>query len=120
MPPRAIRLSLPARREALGVVRAVIGGAASSRGLGFDRVEEARLAVNEAAAILIGDGRSSTLLCEFSGEGRLDIELQAEPGPTVWPPPGWPDSLECVVLTAVTDELELTSGPGVRLAILGS
>jgi anti-sigma regulatory factor (Ser/Thr protein kinase) len=117
MPPGAIRLSIPARREALGVVRAVIGGAASSRGFGIDRLEEARLAVNEAAVILIEDGRSSTLLCELSGDRRLDIALQADPGPETWPPPGWPDSLECAVLMAVTDTFELTDVPGVRLSL---
>jgi hypothetical protein len=117
MPPRAIRLSVPARHQALGVLRAVTAGAASSRGLGYDRVEEARLAVNEAAAVLIQDGASSTLVCELSGEESLDITLRAEPGPRTWPPATWQDSLECAVLEAVTDEFELTDGPGVRLSL---
>jgi hypothetical protein len=117
MPSRAIRLSIPARRDALAVVRAVTAGAASSRGFGYVRVEEARLAVNEAAAALIQDGTSSVLTCELSGEQSLEVLLQADPGPRAWPPPGWPDSLECAVLTAVTDTFELTKAPGVRLLL---
>lgn len=111
-----IRLVVPARREALRVVRAVTGGAASNRGLGYDRVEEARLAVNEAAAILIQGGDSSFLTCELSGTRRLDITLVANPGPEPWPPGGWMESLEHAVLTSVTDEFEMMAKPGVRLS----
>ncbi len=106
---------MPARREALGVIRAVTGGAASNRGLAYDRVEEARLAVNEAAAILIQGGDSSLLTCELSVTKRLDITLIADPGPETWPPRGWMESLEHAVLTSVTDEFEVMVKPGVRL-----
>ena len=98
------------------MVRAVTGGAASNRGLGYDRVEEARLAVNEAAAILIQGGSSSILTCEVSGTQGLDITLVASPGPEPWPPRGWAESLEHAVLESVTDEFEVTPQPGVRLS----
>ncbi len=116
MPSFAIRLVVPARREALGVVRAVTAGAASGLGLGFDRVEEARLAVNEAAALLIRDGGSTSLTCELSLEQGFEVAIDADPGPGEWPPQGWLESLERAVFSSVTADYELTSGPGVRLS----
>lgn len=114
-----VRLIVPAGREALSVLRTMAGNAARLSGFGYDRVEEARLAVNEAAAVLIADGRSSSLQCELSSEGiRLRVDLVAEPGPTQWPPAGWEDSLEHTVLSTVTDWYELGAGNDSRVRIL--
>ncbi|HLF44466.1 MAG TPA: hypothetical protein VJA46_13220 [Acidimicrobiia bacterium] len=114
-----ITLVVPARREALSVLRTIAGNAARLSGLGYDRVEEARLAVNEAAAVLVADGQSSSLRCELSSESaRLRVELVAEPGPAHWPPPGWDESLEHAVLSSVTDWFELGVGDGTRITML--
>ncbi len=119
MSPDVIRLIVPAGRDALSVLRTMAGNAARLSGLGYDRVEEARLAVNEAAAVLIADGQSSSLQCELSSEGtRLRVDLVAEPGPTQWPPVGWEDSLEHAVLSTVTDWYELGAGTDSRVRIL--
>ena len=101
-------------------MRAVTAGAASGLGLGFDRVEEARLAVNEAAALLIRDGRSTTLTCEISMGHGLEVAIDADPGPNEWPPQGWVESLERAVFSSVTADYELTSAPGVRLSFAAS
>ena len=114
-----IRLVVPARHDSLSVLRTIAGNAARLSGFGYDRVEEARLAVNEAAAVLVADGQSTSLRCELSSEtARLRVELVAEPGPSQWPPPGWADSLEHVVLSTITDWYELGVGDDTRVRIL--
>lgn len=115
-----IRLVVPARLEALGVLRIIAGDAARLSGFGYDQVEEARLAVNEAASLLVADGRSSSVRCVLSaGDTGLEVELGADPGPAIWPPEPWVGSLEHVVLSAVADALELLmeDGPVVRLSL---
>jgi hypothetical protein len=119
MAPDVIRLMVPGRRESLSVLRTIAGNAARLSGFGYDRVEEARLAVNEAAAVLMADGQSSSLRCDlWSESSRLRVELVAEPGPSPWPPTGWADSLEHVVLSTVTDWYELGTGDDTRVTIL--
>ena len=113
-----MRLAVPARHEALGVLRTMAGNAARLSGFGYNRVEEARLAVNEAASLLVANGRSNTVRCLLTADDSgLEVELEAEPGPTVWPPELWTDTLEYVVLSAITDSLELVADtpPKVRL-----
>jgi hypothetical protein len=119
MAPDVIRLMVPARRESLSVLRTIAGNAARLSGFGYDRVEEARLAVNEAAAVLVADGQSSSLRCDLQSESsRLRVEMVAEPGPSLWPPTGWADSLEHAVLSTVADWYELGNGDDTRVTIL--
>ena len=119
MAPDVIRLMVPARRESLSVLRTIAGNAARLSGFGYDRVEEARLAVNEAAAVLVADGQSSSLRCDLRSENsRLRVEMVAEPGPSPWPPTGWADSLEHAVLSTVTDWYELGNGDDTRVTIM--
>lgn len=115
-----ITLVVPARREALGVLRIIAGNAARLSGFDYDRVEEARLAVNEAASLLIADGRSTSVRCVLEPDSTvLDVELEADPGPVIWPPEPWVDTLEHAVLVAVTDgfELLMEKPPRVRLSL---
>jgi anti-sigma regulatory factor (Ser/Thr protein kinase) len=115
-----ITLVVPARRQALGVLRTMAGNAARLSGFGYNRVEEARLAVNEAASLLVADGRSSSVRCSIAADpGSLQVEMAAHPGPAIWPPEPWADALEHVVLAAVTDYFELSEdgGPVVRLSL---
>jgi hypothetical protein len=118
--PDLIRLDVPARRQSLAVLRNMAGNAARLCGFSYDRVEEARLAVNEAASLLVADGRSSTVSCSLtSDQGILHVEIGATPGPAIWPPEPWTDSLEHTVLTSLASELELiTDGsPMVRMTL---
>jgi len=96
------------------------GNAARLSGFGYNRVEEARLAVSEAASVLVADGRSSTVRCSLTAEnGTLYVEIEARPGPAIWPPEPWLDSFEHTVLSALTSEFELVSidGPMVRMTL---
>ena len=115
-----IRLVVPASHDSLSVLRTIAGNSARLSGFGYDRVEEARLVVNEAAAVLVADGNSSSLRCNLTSETtRLRVEISADPGPTIWPPADWADSLENVVLSTVTDWYELGTGmdTGVRIRL---
>jgi hypothetical protein len=99
------------------------GNAGRLCGFGYNRVEEARLAVSEAASLLVADGRSSTLRCSLTTEdGALRVEVEASPGPAIWPPEPWTDSLEHTVLSALANELELVLNerPMVRMTLEAS
>jgi hypothetical protein len=119
MSPDVTRIVVPAGRDSLSVLRTMAGNSARLSGFGYDRVEEARLAVNEAAALLVADGQSSSLRCELSSEtAQLRVELIAERGSSPWPPPGWADSLEHAVLSTVTDWYEFGTGDDRRVRLL--
>jgi hypothetical protein len=114
-----VRLVVPAGRDSLSVLRTMAGNSARLSGFGYDRVEEARLAVNEAAALMVADGPSSSLRCELSSEtARLRVELMAEAGSSPWPPLDWASSLEHAVLSTVTDWYELGTGADKRVRLL--
>ncbi len=118
--PDQIRLDVPARRQSLFVLRNMAGNAARLCGFSYNRVEETRLAVSEAAALLVADGRSSTVRCALTSDGgTLFVEIGATPGPAIWPPEPWTDSLEHAVLTSLANELELVSdgSPMVRMTL---
>jgi len=118
--PDQIRLDVPARRQSLAVLRHMAANAARLCGFGYSSVEEARLAVNEAASLLVADGRSSTVRCLLTcDEGTLHVEIGAAPGPAIWPPEPWTDSLERTVLTSLASELELITdrSPMVRMTL---
>lgn len=118
--PDQIRLEVPARRQSLAVLRNMAGNAARLSGFSYDRVEEARLAVSEAASLLVADGRSSTVRCFLtSDQGILHVEVGATPGPAIWPPEPWTDSLERMVLSSLATEFELITGgsPMVRMTL---
>jgi hypothetical protein len=118
-----MKVSVPAEREALRVLRMMASDAGNLMGLSYDQIEDARLAVNEAASVLVSEGGVRAIECRFTSDrGELGIELWAEPAPSVWPPVGFVDSLEQLVLDRVTDRLELvTDGrPGFRMGIAGA
>jgi anti-sigma regulatory factor (Ser/Thr protein kinase) len=99
------------------------GNAGRLCGFGYNRVEEARLAVSEAASLLVADGRSSTVRCSLTTEdGALRVEVEASPGPAIWPPEPWTASLEHTVLSALANELELVLNerPMVRMTLEAS
>ncbi len=83
--PDQIRLAVPARRQSLSVLRNMAGNAARLCGFSYNRFEEARLAV------------------------RRD---RGTPGPAIWPPEPWVDSLEHTVISSLASDLELISDGG--------
>ncbi len=74
-----ITLTLPAAPEFVRVARLTGAGLATRAGMGYDEVEDLRIAVGEACSLLIGPGnRSGTLTLTFGLEpDAINVEIIA-------------------------------------------
>lgn len=100
-----IVLTLPAAPEFVRIARLTSAGLATRIGMGYDEVEDLRIAVGEACSLLIGaEGRSGTLTLTFSiEEGAVGVDITAALDGA--PPAADPDSeLSDQILDAVVDE----------------
>jgi len=101
-----IRLTLPAAPEFVRIARLTCAGLATRTGMGYDDVEDLRIAVGEACSLLIGAGeRSGSITMTFTLlGGGLDVEahgdLDGDPGDV-------DAELSDQILEAVADEHEI-------------
>lgn len=103
-----IVLTLPAAPEFVRIARLTSAGLATRIGMGYDEVEDLRIAVGEACSLLIGDGsRPGALTLTFTVEP--DTVAVAISGRLEGPAPASdPDSdLSDQILDAVVDSHEV-------------
>jgi hypothetical protein len=109
----SISLSVPAVDAALAVLRVVACGAATQADLPYDRSEEAMLAVNEAATLVLAAGGAQRITAEFDiSPGEVTVGLSSDPVLGHWPPASWEGSLEQRVIGAVADRVDVTGSGG--------
>lgn len=109
-----VRLVVPAMPEFLRLARVTAAGLASRLGFSFDQVEDLRLAIDELCYSLTGSaGRSGTVQVRYLlsadsldivGEGRFDTVDGQQPDVHL-------SELSGVILDALVDEHELSTGP---------
>jgi serine/threonine-protein kinase RsbW len=107
-----IRLDLPAQPEFARVARVAGGGLAARLGFSYDEVEEVRLAIGEAWAIVLGSEQEDGRVEVRFGVGleSMSVELIASvPGPRERPDVS-PAADPVDVLRRITDELDLDAG----------
>ena len=100
-----ITVTVPARPDFLHVVRSVMASVAARLDLGYDDIEDLRIAVDEACAQLLSDGGPSSelnLIITPSGD-RIEVIVCTDGDVRDWPPPGIEDRLIWQVLNALTD-----------------
>jgi serine/threonine-protein kinase RsbW len=100
-----ITVTVPARPDFLHVVRSVMASVAARLDLGYDDIEDLRIAVDEAGAQLLSDGGDATFLSLTitpSGD-RLEVVVCTDGDVRDWPPPGIEERLIWQVLSALTD-----------------
>jgi serine/threonine-protein kinase RsbW len=106
-------LTVPAEGGSLGVLRTATAGLAARLQYPLDRIEDLRIAVDEACAmLLVITPRDSLLQCRFAiGEAELVITISApiRPGTSL---PG-PQSFPWQVLTSLTAEAKAEVADGV-------
>ena len=98
-------ISVPPRSEFIALLRTVTGGVATRMELPLDAIDDLRLAVDEAVALLLTTGRGASRI-----EMRLD-PTEAELTATVstdapiepWPPHGYQETLPWQVISGLTD-----------------
>jgi serine/threonine-protein kinase RsbW len=115
-----INVTVPARPDFLHVVRSVTASVAARMDLGYDDIEDLRIAVDEACAQLLSSaGQASKLsLIITPSEGRVVVVVCTDGDVRDWPPSGVESSLIWQILNGLTERpsFERFDGkPGMRL-----
>ena len=108
-------VSVPARAGSVHVLRAVVASIAARLDMSIDDVEEMRIAIDEAAALLLQfHAPATTLRAELDADpDALTIRLSSDVGVSgEWPPPGTEDAWPWRVITGLADEAGFDVGPG--------
>ena len=100
-----VSLTIPADGAYLSILRTATAGVAARLDFTLDGIEDLRMAVDEACALLLPQSRAdSNLHCEFDvGEGALTIAVTAESSS---PKPPRRDGFAWTVLTALTTDVD--------------
>lgn len=112
---------VPSRPEFIHVLRAVTASVAARLDYSYDEIEDLRLAVDEACALLLTDGGRSTdlqLVITPSDDG-VEVVVCTNGEAAEWPLPRAPESLAWQILGALADGVEYVRWegmPAVRLA----
>ncbi len=107
-----ITLTVPALPDFVRLARLTVASVATKVGFDYDEVEDLRIAVGEACALLIGStGIDGTLTLTFDLQpGRVEVEVRRTPADDV--PLGEGSELSTQILDAVVDEHRVSSEAG--------
>jgi serine/threonine-protein kinase RsbW len=121
LPPRQARdqvtVRLPAEGAYLSVLRTATAGLAARLDFTLDEIEDLRIAVDEACAMLLAQAvAGSSLECSFIlGEAAMTIEVTADS--TLGRPPA-KDTFAWTVLSALAGSVDSSVGPDGRVTIV--
>jgi serine/threonine-protein kinase RsbW len=112
-----VTVRMPADGAYLSVLRTATAGLAARLDFTLDDIEDLRIAVDEACAMLLGQAiPGSSLDCTFSlSPDMLTISVSV---PCLSPRPPTGDTFAWTVLTALAGSVEAQVGPEDRLAIV--
>ncbi|MGH3314653.1 MAG: anti-sigma factor [Nocardioidaceae bacterium] len=112
-----VTLTIPADGAYLSILRTATAGVAARLDFTLDGIEDLRMAVDEACALLLPQSKAeSNLRCAFDvGETSLTIAVTAESSS---PKPPRRDGFAWTVLTALTTDVDATvDGSSVTLRL---
>jgi serine/threonine-protein kinase RsbW len=112
-----VTIRMPADGAFLSVLRTATAGLAARLDFTLDDIEDLRIAVDEACAMLLGQAiPGSSLECSFALEpGGMTISVSV---PSLNPRPPSADTFAWTVLSALAGSVEAQAGPGDRLTIV--
>jgi serine/threonine-protein kinase RsbW len=112
--PAEVRLSIPADGAYIAVPRSVVGNLAARNNFTVDEIDDLRIAVDEACALLLPQASDGVLDCVFEIDPPLIRVTTSATVPNGWKPDtgsfGW------TVLTALVESVAAETVDG-RLAI---
>lgn len=109
-----ITVTVPATAEYVHVLRAVVASVASRMEVGYDAIEELRIVVDEASALLLrlpSAGPELILEAKLDG-GSVHITVCVEAEAGAWPDPGIEQGLAWKILGGLTDEAAFVQWDG--------
>ncbi len=111
-----VELTLPPDAAYLTVLRTAAAGLAARLDFTLDEIEDLRIAVDEACALLLADVRSPAVLtCRFELDGEgMDVTVSA---PTQTGRPPARDSFAWTVLAALAGDVDATADDDDRVSI---
>jgi serine/threonine-protein kinase RsbW len=115
--PDQVTIRLPADGAYLSVLRTATAGLAARLDFTLDDIEDLRIAVDEACAMLLAQAiPGSSLECTFGlGADMLTIAVSV---PCLTPRPPAGDTFAWTVLSALAGSVDAQVGPGDRLTIV--
>jgi serine/threonine-protein kinase RsbW len=101
-----IQVTVPADPRFVRVVRMVANRSAATAGMGYDRIEDLALAIDEAGTELLRLPGASTLEGLISSEtDGIHVRLAVDAGGGSWPPTRWDESLGALVLGSLARDI---------------
>ena len=112
-----VEVRLPAAGAYLSVLRTATAGLAARLDFTLDEIEDLRIAVDEACAMLLSQAiPGSALECGFAlGREEMTISVSV---PSLAPQPPASDTFAWTVLTALAGSVDAFAGPGDQLTIV--
>lgn len=115
-----VKLWVGSSGESVYVLRTVAASLAARLDFSLDEIDDLTLAVSEAAACLLAEGKRSSRLSMRAGVSGQGIEavLAIDATGVEWPPPNLESGLAWKILSALADRAEFVmenQGPGIRL-----
>ena len=115
--PDQVTVRMPAEGAYLSVLRTATAGLAARLDFTLDEIEDLRIAVDEACAMLLSQAiPGSDLECSFAlGRDVMTISVSV---PSLAPTPPASDTFAWTVLSALAGSVEAFTGPGDQLTIV--
>jgi serine/threonine-protein kinase RsbW len=101
----SIHGSVPARSEFVPVLRGMVASVGARLDLPYEQIDELRMAVDEACALLLRVSRAETLWLRLQPSGEsLTAEVGCDTAISDWPPPAVEESWPWRVIAGLSDE----------------
>lgn len=111
--PTTVSAEVPATSEFVQVLRNVAAGLAARLDMPIDQIEDIRLAVTEAAALLLEEADATSLRMTLAREGdSLGVTLTTDGRVEEWPTDRILTSWPWLVVNGLTDEVRADRGDG--------
>jgi len=111
--PTAVSVDVPATPEFVQVLRTVAAGVAARLDMPIDQIEDVRLAVAEAASLLLQETEATSLRMTIGRDSdTLDVTLMSDGQPDAWPTDRVTASWPWLVVKGLTDEIRADRGEG--------
>ncbi len=115
--PDQVTVRMPAEGAYLSVLRTATAGLAARLDFTLDEIEDLRIAVDEACAMLLNQAiPGSDLECSFAlGRDMMTISVSV---PSLAPTPPASDTFAWTVLSALAGSVDAFTGPGDQVTIV--